>query len=273
MVAIPRDYDEVLAFLYREPFANAPLLAAIERRVRVADTWIYRAEEIEGVLLLTPAGVGARSIGLEATTPAAAEALLSVLPAGEEFSFGLHREWLARFLEDRLRARRERHMAAFRCDVASFRPVPGGRRLEAGDTRAVRRCRDRPFHDSFLLSITGRRTPDDLAVAAFATFHAGRIAARCLATWGDRGIDRSLGTVWSVFTEPKYRGQGFGSAVVSVATGTILATGRAARYFADWDNAASRRLCAALGYSHDHDVHAYIGLRRRGERRDDRPWM
>jgi GNAT superfamily N-acetyltransferase len=272
MVAIPPDYDEVLAFLYREPFANAPILASIERRTRVANTWIYRGDEIEGVLVLTPAGIGARRIGLEATTPVAAEALIAVLPAGEEFSFGLHRDWLARFLEERLRARRERHMNAFRCDASHFRPTPGGRLLERGDERAVRRCRDAAFHDSFRLAVTGHRTPDDLQVAAFAAFREGRIAARCLATWGDRGIDRWLGTVWSVFTEPRSRGRGLGRAAVSAASGAILATGRAARYFADWDNEPSRRLCAALGYRHDHDVHAYTGRRRRGEERPDRRW-
>jgi GNAT superfamily N-acetyltransferase len=238
----------------------------------VTGTWIYHAGEIEGVLLLTPSGIGARGIGLEATTCEAAEALIRVLPAGEEFSFGLHRDWLARFLEARLRARRERHMAAFRCDSGHFRPAPGGRRLEHPDERAVQRCRDSGFHESFHLAVTGQRTPDDLTIAAFAAFHDGRLAARCLATWGERGIDRSLGTVWSVYTEPRYRGRGLGRAAVSTATAAILATGRAARYFADADNAPSRRLCTALGYRHDHDVHSYTGRRRRGQPRPDRRW-
>jgi GNAT superfamily N-acetyltransferase len=270
MIAIPRDYEEVLAFLYRKPFANAPMLAAIERRARVTNTWVYHTGEIEGVLLLTPSTLGAREIGLDVVTTAAAEALIGLLPAGEEFRFGFHRDWLACFLEERLRARRDRHMGAFRCEAETFRPVPGGRRLEASDASAVHRCRDAAFRDAFRLAVSGGRTPDSLSVAAFAAFVDGRIAARCLTTWGDQGIDRAFGTVWSVFTEPRHRGRGLGRAVVSAATGTILATGRAARYFADWDNPASRRLCTALGYRHNHDVYGYTGRRRRGERRADR---
>ena len=94
-------------------------------------------------------------------------------------------------------------MGAYRCERDQFRPTPGGRYLERADERAVRRCRDAGFYESFRLAITGRQTPDELQVAAFAAYRDGRIAARCLATWGDRGINRAVGTVWSVFTEPR----------------------------------------------------------------------
>jgi ribosomal protein S18 acetylase RimI-like enzyme len=262
MVVVPENNREVLEFLYHDPFVNASLLAAIERRPPRAGTWVYRREQIEGVLLFVPAPLGRRGVGLEATTGGAALALLETLPMAEEFAFGLHRDWMSAALETRFRARQDRCMGAFRCDAATFRPVPGGRALAPEDDRVVRRCGDDSFLESFRRAVRGIRTPDGLLITAYAAFDKGRIAARCLATWGEQGIDRQIGTVWSVFTEPGCRGRGLGRAAVSAATAAILASGRTARYFAYAENEASQRLCAALGYGHDHDIQYFHGTRR-----------
>jgi RimJ/RimL family protein N-acetyltransferase len=56
--------------------------------------------------------------------------------------------------------------------------------------------------------------------------------------------------VWeiAVVTEAPYRGQGLAQEVVSAATGYILDQGRLALYVHDRTNAASARVCRALGY-------------------------
>jgi GNAT superfamily N-acetyltransferase len=264
MIEAGTRFDEITRFLYRDPFANASLLAAVERRQpRLRDVWTYRERELAGVLVFSPGPGGERGVGLEAETPAAAVALLASLPAGEEFGFGLHRAWMTEILEELFRAQRDAVMCAFRCDAAGFRPAHGGRLLTRKDDRAVRRSHDEAFLVSFRDAVRGRLTGDRLALQAYGVFDGDRLVARCLSTWGDSGIDREIGTVWSVYVEPSCRGRGFGRAVVSAATAAILATGRTARYFSYVENEASRRLCVALGYDHDHDIHYFHGARRR----------
>src|SRR5262249_34839341 len=150
----------------------------------------------------SPGPAGERGVGLEAETRETAAALLASLPMGEEFGFGLHRAWTTEILEELFRAKRDAVMGAFRCDAARFRPAEGGRRLGRGDERAVRRCQDEAFLISFRDAVRGRPTGDRLLLNAFGVFAGDRLVARCLTTWGDRGIDREIGTVWSVYTEP-----------------------------------------------------------------------
>jgi GNAT superfamily N-acetyltransferase len=263
MIDTAASFEEIARFLYRDPFANASILAAVERRrPRLRDVRIYRDPEVQGVLVFSPGPAGERGIGLEAETPEVAAALLASLPGGEEFGFGLHRPWMVPILEDLFRADRDAVMLAFRCDAADFRPAPGGRPLTRADDRAVRRCQDEAFLISYRDAVRGRLTGDRLMVHAYGAFDGDRLVARCLSTWGDQGIDTRIGTVWSVYTEPSCRGRGLGRAVVSAATGTILATGRTARYFSYAENEPSRRLCMALGYRHDHEIHYLHGRRR-----------
>ena len=92
----------------------------------------------------------------------------------------------------------------------------------------------------------------------------GRLLARCLTTWALDGIERQIGTVWSVYTDPTARGRGLGRAVVAAATGAILDSGRVARYFAFFDNTPSLRICRSLGYVEDHTVRYFWGHRRPG---------
>ena len=96
----------------------------------------------------------------------------------------------------------------------------------------------------------------------FGVVSKGRLLARCLTTWAAEGIERQIGTVWSVYTEPEVRGQGLGGAVVAAATAAILASGRLARYFAFTDNTPSLRICRSLGYTEDHAVHYFRAQRR-----------
>jgi ribosomal protein S18 acetylase RimI-like enzyme len=263
MVEAGTSYDEIARFLYRDPFANASILAAVERRQpRMRDVRIYRERRVTGVLVFSPGPAGERGVGLEAETREAAAALLASLSIGEEFGFGLHRAWMTELLEEMFRAQRDAVMCAYRCDASRFHPFTGGRPLTRSDDRAVRRCQDEAFLISFRDAVRGRLTGDRLVLHAHGVFAGDRLVARCLTTWGDRGIDREIGTVWSVYTEPSCRGQGFGRAVVSAATAAILASGRTARYFSYTENEASRRLCTALGYRHDHDIHYYHGARR-----------
>jgi GNAT superfamily N-acetyltransferase len=264
MIDTAASFEEISRFLYRDPFANASILAAVERRrTRLRDIWTYQERDVKGVLVFSPGPAGERGVGLEAETPEGAAALLESLPAGEEFGFGLHRSWMVPIVEDLFRAERDAVMCAFRCDTMHFQPAPGGRPLTRADDRAVRRCHDEAFLVSFRDAVRGRLTGDRLRLQAFGAFDGDRLASRCLSTWGDLGIDTRVGTVWSVYTEPSCRGRGFGRAAVAAATAMILATGRTARYFSYAENEASRRLCTALGYRHDHDVHYLHGRRRR----------
>jgi ribosomal protein S18 acetylase RimI-like enzyme len=268
MVCTPTSFDDVAAFLYRDPFPNANIIGAIERRLpEMADVWISAANGrgIEGVLVVAPGVAGERAIGIEAVTAAAAGELLDVLPIGEEMSFGLHRPLAVRALRQKLQVRADAVMIGFRCDADGFRADTRGvgRELTREDQRLVRRCRDEHFVTSFTDAIQGRRTSDGLEVHTFGVLVGSRLVARCLTTWGGRGIDRMIGTVWSVYTEPSYRSQGLGRAVVSAATSAILASGRTARYFSYSDNAASMRICRALGYRQDHEIQYFHGQRGR----------
>src|SRR4051794_9527114 len=108
MVRTPESYDDVAAFLYRDPFANANLIGAIERRLpEMPDVWIAVAggEHVEGVLVVAPGPGGERAVGIEASSPTAAAELLDILPAGEEMSFGLHRPRVVQALRQRFNVR------------------------------------------------------------------------------------------------------------------------------------------------------------------------
>ena len=69
-----------------------------------------------------------------------------------------------------------------------------------------------------------------------------------IASWA--AIKLKSDDVWeiAVVTEPSYRGQGLAKEVVSAATDYILEQGRLALYVHDRTNAASARVCRALGY-------------------------
>jgi ribosomal protein S18 acetylase RimI-like enzyme len=136
--------------------------------------------------------------------------------------------------------------------------------LTRTDERAVRQCRDDPFLMSFLQATRGRALREGAEVHTFGVIERGRLLARCLTTWGLDGIDRQIGTVWSVYTDPTARRRGLGSAVVSTATAAILESGRVARYFAFSDNTPSLRICRSLGYIEDHAVRYFWGHRRPG---------
>ena len=90
----------------------------------------------------------------------------------------------------------------------------------------------------------------------------GKLLSRCLTTWAPEGIERQIGTVWSVYTEPGLRGRGLGRAVVAAATAAILDSGRIARYFAFSDNIPSLRICRSLGFRQDHTVRYFWAQRR-----------
>jgi ribosomal protein S18 acetylase RimI-like enzyme len=255
--------EEVLKFLYRDPFTNVPLLAAVERRPRLVELRACGRDGVEGVLVLEQSPDGERFATLDATNPDATCALLETLPRHTPFRFGLQRPWMEEILGDVFAAEPEGTMLAFRCLAGEFRSLPGGRSLRRDDVRAVRRCRDAVFLASFHDAARGRRTRDRLHLEAFGAFDQDRLAARCLTTWGEEGIHRCVGTVWSVFTAPECRRRGFGRAVVAAATAAILAGGREARYLAYAENVASRRLCAALGYGVHHEIQYYAGVRRR----------
>src|SRR5262249_53541420 len=101
MIHTTATFEEIARFLYRDPFANASILAAVERRhARLRDVWTYQERDVKGVLVFSPGPAGERGVGLEAETPEGAAALLESLPAGEEFGFGLHRSWMVPIVED-----------------------------------------------------------------------------------------------------------------------------------------------------------------------------
>jgi GNAT superfamily N-acetyltransferase len=271
MVCTPESYDDIAVFLYRDPFANANLIGAIERRLpEMPDVWIAVAAGrlVEGVLVVAPGPAGERAVGIEASSPTVAAELLDILPPGEELSFGLHRAPVVQALRQRFHVRSDAIMFGFRCERESFRPDDRGlgRELTRADQRLAQRCRDEHFYATFEDAVQERRTADGLEVHTFGAVQGSRIAARCLTTWGGRGIDRTIGTVWSVYTDPSYRNQGLGRGVVSAATEAILSSGRTARYFAYSNNLASIQICRRLGYRQDHEIQYFHG-RRRGKRR------
>jgi RimJ/RimL family protein N-acetyltransferase len=267
MVCTPTSFDDIAAFLYRDPFPNANIIGVIERRLpEMPDVWVSVAgrRSVQGVLVMAPGMAGERAVGIEAATATAASELLDILPAHEELSFGLHRPPVVSVLRRKFRVRDDATMIGFRCTEETFRADTRGlgRELVREDHRSVQRCRDEHFSASFWDAIQGRRTADGLEVHTFGVLRGDRLVARCLTTWGGRGIDRMIGTVWSVYTEPSYRNQGYGRAAVSAATAAILAAGRTARYFSYSDNTSSMRICDRLGYLRDHEIYYFHGHRR-----------
>jgi RimJ/RimL family protein N-acetyltransferase len=259
----PERPEEALDYLYRDPFPNASLIAAVERgavgavQVRVADQ-----EAVQGVLVVAPGPEGTRSTGLDAESIEAAEALLRALRPQEPLQFGLHRPESVTALNRVCQATPTGVMLAFRHDgpwprLRDFSPA---RELTRMDERTVRRARDDPFLYSFMQSV--RRHPrEGSEVRTFGVIERGRLLSRCLTTWAEEGIERQIGTVWSVYTDPAARGRGMGRAVVAAATAAILDSGRIARYFAFSDNTPSLRICRALGYHQNHAVRYFWAQR------------
>jgi ribosomal protein S18 acetylase RimI-like enzyme len=262
----PRGAGEALAFLYRDPFPNATLIGAIERgiagggiEVRVADDGAVR-----GVLAVAPGPEGSRSVGLDARDAETTEALLRALRFGERLQFGLHREETVNALERVCAATPAGVMLGFRADGPWLRARDSApaRELTRKDERIVRHACDEPFLISFLQATRGRPARGGSEVHAFGVIERGRLLSRCLTTWASTGIERQIGTVWSVYTDPGDRGRGFGRAVVAAATAAILDSGRVARYFAFSDNLPSLRICRSLDYAEDHAVRYFWAQRR-----------
>ena len=259
---------EALEFLYRDPFPNALLISLIERDASGSSgTEVRVAEEgmIRGALVVAPGPDGTRSAGLDAESMGAVEALLRALPAGERLQLALHRPQAVAAISGICAATPAGVMLGFRCDGPWLRArdASPARELTRRDTRAVRLCGDEPFLLSFLQATGGQTCRERTEVHSFGVIQGGRLLARCLTTWAPVGIERQIGTVWSVFTEPNARGRGLGRAVVAAATAAILRSGRVARYFAFSDNTPSLRICHALGYTQDHAVR-YFWTQRRG---------
>jgi GNAT superfamily N-acetyltransferase len=265
-VRAPRGAGEALALLYRDPFPNATLIGAIERGIAGGGIVVRVAEDdaVRGVLAVAPGPEGSRSVGLEARDAETTEALLRALRFGERLQFGLHREETVTALERICAATPAGVMLGFRGDGPWLRARASApaRELTRQDERTVRRTRDEPFLISFLQATRGRPARGGSEVHAFGVIERGRLLARCLTTWASTGIERQIGTVWSVFTDPEARGQGYGRAVVAAATAAILDSGRVARYFAFSDNRPSLRICRSLDYAEDHAVRYFWAQRR-----------
>jgi GNAT superfamily N-acetyltransferase len=261
----PLSLHEALDYLYRDPFPNASLIGAVEQGASQSiEVKVAEAGAVRGVLVIGPGPEEIRSVGLDADDAAAAEALLRALRPGERLQFGLHRPESVAVLNRVCRVSPTGVMLAYRCDGpwlsnCGFLPA---RELTRTDERVVRRSRDEAFLMSFLQAAGGKPRRPDSEVRAFGVVEGGRLLARCLTTWATRGIERQIGTVWSVFTDPTLRGRGLGRAVVAAATAAILDSGRVARYFAFSDNLPSIRICQSLGYTQDHAVQFFRGERR-----------
>lgn len=90
--------------------------------------------------------------------------------------------------------------------------------------------------------------------AAFGVIVEGKVVA-----YADCVARNLLVSSIGVFTDPEYRGMGFGSSVVSAATEAILALGKVPIYCTDIENAESRALCQSLGYLRfGSDLYAFL---------------
>lgn len=89
-----------------------------------------------------------------------------------------------------------------------------------------------------------RPTPEDF-VWAFVCYREGQKVAGSVIIWGDDPDIAEFG----VTTEEKYRGQGYGLAVVSAATQWILEQGAVPSYGAFASNIPSLRLARRLGFT------------------------
>jgi hypothetical protein len=78
----------------------------------------------------------------------------------------------------------------------------------------------------------------------------GRVVAK--AATNARGA--SYDQLGGVFTDPQYRGRGFGTAVVAELTRMILRQNRGVSLFVKKDNLAARRLYSGLGFAHVSDL-------------------
>jgi GNAT superfamily N-acetyltransferase len=261
----PQGMEEALDYLYRDPFPNASLIAAVERgAVGAVQVRVAGEAEVRGVLVVAPGPEGTRSTGLDADSIEAAEALLAALRPREPLQFGLHRPESVTALSRVCAVTPTGVMLAFRHDGPwpQQRDFSPARELTRMDERAVRRTRDDPFLYSFLQAV--RRHPrEGSEVRTFGVVERGKLLARCLTTWAPQGIEQQIGTVWSVYTDPDARGRGLGRAVVAAATAAILGSGRIARYFSFSDNTPSLRICRSLGYHENHSVR-YFWAQRRG---------
>jgi RimJ/RimL family protein N-acetyltransferase len=264
-VRAPQRAEEVLAYLYRDPFPNASLIGAVERSVlHSVQVRVAGDETVCGILVVVPGPEGARSAGLDTDRIEVAETLLKALRPGEPLQFGLHRPETVTALHRVCLATPTGVMLAFRHDgpwprMREFSPA---RELIRSDERVVRRTRDEPFLLSFLQAVRRRPPREGTEVRTFGVIEGGKLLARCLTTWAPVGIEQQIGTVWSVYTEPGARGRGLGRAVVAAATAAILDSGRIARYFAFSDNTPSLRICRSLGYREDHAVRYFWAQRR-----------
>jgi RimJ/RimL family protein N-acetyltransferase len=264
-VRAPQSAEEVLDYLYRDPFPNASLIGAVERgAIHSVQLRVVEEGMLSGVLVVAPGPEGTRSAGLDADRIEAAEALFQALRPQEPLQFGLHRPETVTALHRVYLATPTGVMLAFRHDgpwprVREFSPA---RELVRSDERVVRRSQDEPFLLSFLQAVRRRSPREGAEVRTFGVIEGGRLLARCLTTWAPTGIEQQIGTVWSVYTEPGARGRGLGRAVVAAATAAILNSGRIARYFAFSDNIPSLRICRSLGYREDHAVRYFWAQHR-----------
>jgi ribosomal protein S18 acetylase RimI-like enzyme len=215
-------------------------------------------------LVVAPGPESTRSTGLDADNIEVAEALFKALRPREPLQFGLHRPETVTALNRVCTATPTGVMLAFRHDGPwpQGREILPARQLSRRDERAVRHSRDEPFLLSFLQAVRRRPPREGSEVRTFGVVERGKLLSRCLTTWAPEGIERQIGTVWSVYTEPGLRGRGLGRAVVAAATAAIVDSGRIARYIAFSDNIPSLRICRSLGFRQDHAVRYFWAQRR-----------
>lgn len=238
--------EQATAFLAHDPIGTIELLCAIryDREIRCVGT--LRDGVLAGVLVATREDDDTRAARFEAADEETLLPLIAACPPGVR-RIAVHRAWMLPALQAAFRLIPQQRETVF--SATAVIPPPGS------PAARLLTMADAPLMDRGATIGGGAPFRDALArgFRPFGVVIGDRVVAHAFAA----NVTDWTEEVMSVWTAPRWRGQGLATAVVAATAADIIARDKVAIYVAAVANHASRRVAEKARFRQEYEIASY----------------
>lgn len=245
--------EHATKFLGHDPVGNVELLGAIRYDREVRCIGAMRDGALAGVLVFAQEeDDDALAARFEAVDSEALLPLIAACPPGVQ-RIAVHRPWMVRAFASAFRLIPEQRSETVFCahSVIAPPPSPAVRVLTVADASIMEASAAMGGGRGFLVALAQGFRPFGIIIENRVVAHA---FAANVTDWTEE--------VMSVWTAPRWRGQGLATTVVATAAADILSRGKTAIYVAAVTNLASQRVAIKTGFQRAYDTTTYRVQRR-----------